>query len=227
VAKTHQKVFGSFDPAPTVGGGSAADTFAVEKHAQKLQLVAELLEGHPDEQAVLFVQDAAAFRGIERVFGERGISHAIIKTDAEADKLEGFKAATPAQMQVLVLEITKEYAAGTNLFNANHVVFLSPFFSTSGDDYAEKKLQAIRRVYRQGQEKPVTVHNFVGVSKTPVPYSLANPVPGGRRHDRCRRVRAEGGVRPGEAGGGGGAAAGRGVQLRVEPAIGPAPRRRV
>jgi hypothetical protein len=62
--------------------------------------------------------------------------------------------------------MTKEYAAGTNLFNANHVVFLSPFFSTSEDDYAEKKLQAIRRVYRQGQVKPVTVHNFVGVSKS-------------------------------------------------------------
>ena len=41
---------------------------------------------------------------------------------------------------MLVLEITKEYAAGTNLFNAAvHVVFLSPFFSTSEDDYAENE----------------------------------------------------------------------------------------
>jgi SNF2 family DNA or RNA helicase len=134
---------------------------AIQTHALKLDLVTSLLKENPDDQAVMFIQDAAQFAGIKAAFDEAGITYKTLETDAESQKIEDFKHATADETQVLVLEITKEYAAGTNLFNANHVIFLSPFFTTNEDDYAEKKLQAIRRVFRQGQEKPVYIHNFV------------------------------------------------------------------
>jgi SNF2 family DNA or RNA helicase len=164
VAKTHQKAFGVLDPAAHAASAEPPiASVAVETHAQKLEMVTRLLLENPSDQAVMFVQDAAQFKGIEAAFCAKSITYAVISTDAEAATIEAFKTAGAAKMQVLVLEITKEYAAGTNLFNANHIIFLSPFFTTSEDDYAEKKLQAVRRVFRQGQEKPVFIHNFVSL----------------------------------------------------------------
>ena len=161
VAKTHQKVFGALDPAPGASAEPALDRIAVETHAQKLEMVTRLLLANPSDQAVMFVQDAGQFKAIEAAFGAKGITYDIISSDSEAGKIEAFKSANALETQVLVLEITKEYAAGTNLFNANHIIFLSPFFTVSEDDYAEKKLQAIRRVFRQGQVKSVFIHNLV------------------------------------------------------------------
>ena len=49
----------------------------------------------------------------------------------------------------------------SNLTSANHIIFLSPLLAESQYHYDSTMMQAVRRVRRYGQTKPVYVHRFV------------------------------------------------------------------
>ena len=59
--------------------------------------------------------------------------------------------------RVLILRVMDEKSAGANLTCANHAIFLSPLLTTSDEEYKAYETQAIGRLVRFGQQKPVTI----------------------------------------------------------------------
>ncbi|KAH0268799.1 hypothetical protein KCU91_g9143, partial [Aureobasidium melanogenum] len=64
---------------------------------------------------------------------------------------------------VLILNSNDETAAGANLTCANHVIFFSPLLKRTQYEYEAQMAQAIGRVRRPGQLKPVQVYRFVAL----------------------------------------------------------------
>jgi len=62
--------------------------------------------------------------------------------------------------RILVLSL-KEAASGTNLFIANHVIFVHPMLCNNSEEARRYELQAIGRVRRFGQTKKVHIHRYV------------------------------------------------------------------
>jgi RNA-binding protein YhbY len=61
---------------------------------------------------------------------------------------------------VLVLNASDETAAGSNIQAANHVIFLSPLLCDSQYGYDSTMAQAIGRVRRHGQKRPIHVYRI-------------------------------------------------------------------
>lgn len=83
------------------------------------------------------------------IFGE---IHGSMSQRAREKALESFE--SDPEMRVFLLS-TRSGAIGINLTSANHVILFEPFLSRN----VEK--QAIGRVWRMGQPRPVHVHRFV------------------------------------------------------------------
>jgi SNF2 family DNA or RNA helicase len=77
---------------------------------------------------------------------------------AQSDSLDKFQRGTG---RVLILNVTEQKAAGANLTCANHAIFLSPLLSESNEKYKANETQAIGRLVRFGQQKPVTIWRMV------------------------------------------------------------------
>jgi hypothetical protein len=61
---------------------------------------------------------------------------------------------------VLVLNASDETAAGSNIQAANHVIFLSPLLRDNQYSYDSTMAQAIGRVRRHGQTRPIHVYRI-------------------------------------------------------------------
>ena len=72
------------------------------------------------------------------------------------------------QITVMVLNASDETAAGLNLQNANHVIFLSPLLRDSQYGYDSTMAQAIGRVRRYGQKKKIHVHRIFALDTNDV-----------------------------------------------------------
>lgn len=66
--------------------------------------------------------------------------------------------------RVLLLCVTDESAAGGNLTVANHAILLSPLLEPTKEAYVAKETQAIGRVRRFGQTRPVVVWRFMSAN---------------------------------------------------------------
>ncbi|KAK5743775.1 hypothetical protein LTR17_002397 [Elasticomyces elasticus] len=147
----------------------------------KLAQVVEILDiiRNKKEQAVLFVQYAEQLREVERALQEAGIS-SVMPCRPNDTSAEGKKAARskskPADaavqierfqkdraITVMILNASDETAAGLNLQNANHVIFVSPLMRDSQYAYEATMAQAIGRVRRHGQQRPIHVHRIVAL----------------------------------------------------------------
>ncbi|KAK4890343.1 hypothetical protein LTR27_010986 [Elasticomyces elasticus] len=147
----------------------------------KLAQVAEILDGirNEGEQAVLFVQYAEQLREVERALQGAGIS-SVMPCRPNDTPAEGKKAARPKgkpvdvavqierfqkdrAITVMILNASDETAAGLNLQNANHVIFVSPLMRDSQYAYEATMAQAIGRVRRHGQQRPIHVHRIVAL----------------------------------------------------------------
>ncbi|KAF3010718.1 hypothetical protein E8E13_006591 [Curvularia kusanoi] len=64
---------------------------------------------------------------------------------------------------VLLLNLTSETAAGVNLTNANHIIFISPLLVETQYKYDSAMTQAIARSRRYGQEKRVHIYHFAAL----------------------------------------------------------------
>lgn len=92
-------------------------------------------------------------------------------TKDEAGALEAFKAghddddndssSRGPMKKVLVQTISSEQAAGSNLHNANHVVFASPLVTRNQREWDAQMQQALGRCVRYRQHKTVHVYHFV------------------------------------------------------------------
>ncbi|KAL8721409.1 MAG: hypothetical protein Q9181_007712 [Wetmoreana brouardii] len=70
--------------------------------------------------------------------------------------------------KVLILDAMKDTAAGANLTNANHVIFLSTFWADTKHSYHQSITQCIGRSLRYGQQKTVHVYRIVALETVDV-----------------------------------------------------------
>ncbi|KAK7737785.1 hypothetical protein SLS53_006405 [Cytospora paraplurivora] len=130
-------------------------------HGPKARAVASLIDSIDDEdQVVVFVQGTAMMNDLYDALEYFGISHVKPEVLAanEASALERYK---EGKTKVLVQVINSEQAAGSNLHNANHVIFASPLISRSQSDWDAHMKQALGRCIRFRQNKIVHVYHML------------------------------------------------------------------
>lgn len=113
------------------------------------------------DQVVVFVQNRAIMSDIYAALQERQIGHVTARelTKDEAGALEKFK--RDSKKKVLVQVINSEQAAGSNLHNANHVIFVSPLITRNQAEWDAQMKQALGRCVRFRQRKTVHVYHLV------------------------------------------------------------------
>ena len=138
------------------------------RYGRKMGSILDLLESLPKEdQAVVFVPSEDVVNVMERALSVRGIQHhSPSRNRSESARvLERFKHdSNPKTMRkVLILNSSSELAAGANLSNANHILFVSPLLAENQQEYEASMTQAIARCRRYGQKKEVRVYHFAAV----------------------------------------------------------------
>ncbi|KAI1611632.1 hypothetical protein EDD36DRAFT_409129 [Exophiala viscosa] len=131
-----------------------AEKLADKVKGSMMQKAASILEAAPEsESAVVFVQ----FARIKSAFVEACKAMDIVCLDGFSyteREVKKFKAAATEGRAVLILKVDSEDAAGWNLQEANHVLFLGDMVELGEEDKAAAIEQAAGRCRRPGQEKP-------------------------------------------------------------------------
>lgn len=140
---------------------SYLDTEEEGKGAKVNAVTSLVLAMHKADQIVIFVQNRALIGDIYAALKEEQIGHvtaAELEKD-EAAALEQFK--FDPRKKVLVQVINSEQAAGSNLHNANHVIFVSPLITRNQAEWDAQMKQALGRCVRFRQTKTVHVYHLV------------------------------------------------------------------
>lgn len=115
----------------------------------KMDMLGELLSGNADQVLVLCYFKGSA-RQAHRVAQDAGRTSTLLMADASKDQrrrtVQAFQAGD-IDVMVTTIELIKE---GLNLYSANRVIFVEHSYVPSSNE------QALRRVHRIGQERPVT-----------------------------------------------------------------------
>lgn len=133
-------------------------------YGAKLDAATDILESiqAKGDQAILFVQYEEQLEEAERALADRQIPAVVVKRGSGAGaQIAAFR--TNDEHTVIVLNSSDETAAGSNLQNANHVIFLSPLLEDSQYNYEATMAQAIGRVRRHGQKKQIYVYRIVAL----------------------------------------------------------------
>jgi len=133
-------------------------------YGMKIEKVMDLLEEiHKlGDQVILFVQYATQLDEVEKALQNHRISSTVVKDSNRAgSQIAEFRASK--EKTVIVLNASDETAAGSNLQNANHVIFFAPLLRDSQYGYESTMAQAIGRVRRPGQTKQIHVYRFVAL----------------------------------------------------------------
>ncbi|OHW94835.1 DNA repair protein rad8 [Colletotrichum incanum] len=177
---------GSFMPWDTFLTKSIHDMdadLATVPGSKVLQIENIILEEVKDDEKVLVF---AAFAGIKsevytQLLGRVGDCVGVYKTDGrdqDSQIIDSFK--NHPGKAVLVQSLMSSESAGTNLTEANHVIFAGVLF-TDSDNYTMYMNQAKGRVIRQGQTRKVTIYHFV--SPGTLEFDIFNQRQGGRIRD--------------------------------------------
>lgn len=137
-------------------------------HGAKIDAAVKLLQqiAAKDEQAILFVQFENQLEEVEAALDESDIQAVVVKSVKEAgNQIADFRESAGAKDQktVIVLNASDETAAGSNLQNANHVIFLGPLLRDTQYGYDSTMAQAIGRVRRHGQKRDIHVYRLVAL----------------------------------------------------------------
>ncbi|KAF2649386.1 hypothetical protein K491DRAFT_771566 [Lophiostoma macrostomum CBS 122681] len=148
--------------------GSTKDESAGASHGEKLAALCHLLHAVPDDdQAIVFVANEDDIDNVSEAFEEHDISFDTVSKSRKdaADVIEDFqKNQDPEESKkVLILNLGDESAAGVNLVNANHVIFVSPLLAQDQYTYDSSMAQAIARCRRYRQEKKVHIYHFAAL----------------------------------------------------------------
>ncbi|KUI55585.1 Helicase domino [Cytospora mali] len=134
---------------------------SISPHGPKARAVANLIKSMEDgDQVVVFVQSAAMMSDLYDALSYFGISH-IQPEELDADEAVALERFKQGRKKVLVQVINSEQAAGSNLHNANHVIFVSPLISRSQADWDAHMRQALGRCIRFRQNKTVYVYHML------------------------------------------------------------------
>ncbi|MCJ1310849.1 hypothetical protein MMC25_004516 [Agyrium rufum] len=131
----------------------------------KLEVIVRLVKHEipEDDQVILFAQYDVVLNQLKELFKLNGIT-AEPETQKEAKTPDAGnfikKFQTDKRVKVLLLNSSTESCAGSNLKNANHIIFVSPFHATSADQFMASETQCIGRACRFGQKKEVYCCRF-------------------------------------------------------------------
>jgi len=130
----------------------------------KLRCVVEALERiharDPVAKVIIFAQWNSLRRQLGRALTQVGVKHALLEGSIfqRTRALESFRADPSIPLLLLSLE---DSASGTNLTVASHVFLLHPMLASSAAEARAFEAQAIGRVRRLGQKRPVHIWRFV------------------------------------------------------------------
>lgn len=153
------------DDGNVIGGAVIKKDKNAKFYGKKINDLINLIQRIPkDEQIILFVQFPDLMSKIMRAFRDVGISKSSLDEGDPAKILTQFQNDTSAtKARVLVLNIGDASAAGSNLTNANHVIFVSPYLTDREQTYHAAMTQAIGRARRYGQTKVVHTYHFLAL----------------------------------------------------------------
>ena len=136
------------------------------RYGAKLQKLVDLIHIIPKSQRVLvFLQWDDLATKVSEALTAGDISHVMLSgsVKSKANTLDRFQASDANTARVLLLKMSDATAAGSNLYTANHAIFLGPLFVSHLDKYRQGETQAIGRVRRYGQEKKVHIHRLLAL----------------------------------------------------------------
>lgn len=126
--------------------------------------VVELLINIKDreDQGILFVRYEHQVEQMAILLQSHGIACAATHTNP-AKVIADFQKNNGAKKTVLILNAGNENASGINLTNANHVIFFASLLENSQYKYESQMAQALGRVRRPGQTKPIHVYRMISI----------------------------------------------------------------
>lgn len=134
------------------------------KWGSKLRAVVEtfeeIRESEPQAKVIVFAQWESLRQRLSLALTQNKIGHGLLQGNIfeRTRALERFRKDEESSLLLLSLE---DSASGTNLTEANHVFLLHPMLASSPEEAAAFEAQAIGRVRRLGQARPVHIWRFV------------------------------------------------------------------
>lgn len=129
--------------------------------SSKLAAIVQLLRRirGQGERAIMFIQWNALMRAVKALLIAGGVTAVAMHGNTNVMQLavQKFKA---GQADVLLLSLETS-ASGLNLVDANHVIFAHALVNKNPAEHTRLMQQAVGRVLRVGQDKPVHVHWFI------------------------------------------------------------------
>ena len=138
----------------------------LSQYGSKVEAIIKLIKDEipAEDQVLLFIQWDDIMEYVSRAFTASGISnHALTANNQKiVDHLDDFQHNSKSdRAKVMMLNSSNMTAAGANLTNANHVIFLTPLWSHTKFLYHQSLTQCIGRSKRFGQQKKVYVYKFI------------------------------------------------------------------
>ncbi|MCJ1268073.1 hypothetical protein MMC22_007959 [Lobaria immixta] len=139
------------------------------RYGAKLDAIIDLIKSIPeDDQVLLFVQFEDLMHSVAGALKDEDITYyAIFNSQSKnaGEEMDLFQQdVSDERKKVLILNPSNESAAGINLTNANHVIFVAPLLAETSDDYFASWTQCVGRARRYGQEKTVFVYQFLALN---------------------------------------------------------------
>ena len=139
---------------------------AEEVPGRKIDVVVDLLKdiSNRKEQAILFMRQTAQMKSMQAVLDAQGVHCVAIKNSRDVKDIATFQQDKDKKITVIILNADDESAAGTNLPEANHVIFMSPLLETEQHIYDAQMAQAIGRARRPGQKRLIRIYRMVALN---------------------------------------------------------------
>ncbi|KAK2762854.1 hypothetical protein FQN54_001029 [Arachnomyces sp. PD_36] len=148
---------------------SKGTPYGGKKFEEVVKLLKDTTRIAEEDQVVLFVQFDQLMEAAKVALKANHITYSAIGANGSgAGKIvdefkKGIKGGKSQGPKVLILNLSGETAAGLNLQNANHVIFLSPALTKTQYDYDSTMTQTVGRCRRFGQQKRVHVYHFIAL----------------------------------------------------------------
>ena len=113
--------------------------------------IANLIEGG-DEKVLVFSQYLAVLDSLGEALGKLDVEHCVLANSQRIQAVNSFEGSTN-----VMLVLMGEAASGLNLTHARNVIFVHPVYDRSTDRVHAMERQAVGRVHRYGQQRPVCV----------------------------------------------------------------------
>lgn len=142
------------------GGAAAASQESNDEElcGTKLQAIIALLRELKarDERVIMFVQWSDLMRAVRAVLVKAGVNAVAVCGNTNTRNMAVSKMQS-GEADVLLLSLDTS-TSGLNLVQANHVIFAHALVPNGTDSKEDMERQAVARVHRLGQTRPVTVH---------------------------------------------------------------------